>query len=298
MTASMKFGLNLPAFGDYADPRRLGELAVLAEQAGWDGFFIWDHMFFDPSFHPMGDTWVNLAAVAMSTQRMKLGAMVTPLARRRPWKFARETVSVDQLSNGRLIVGVGLGDPVQWDFGFFNEETDNRVRAQKLDEGLEILTGLWQGEMFDFQGQHYTLQSVRFLPSPAQQPRIPIWVGGNWDKLPPKRRAARWDGYFPLKWGGAKTGLTVDEWRDIQRTVLQYRTSELPFDWVHGGSTAGLSPALSRAVLEPLEEIGITWWIESVDPWTLGDLSFEMPWSDRHTRVMRERVMEGPPRIH
>lgn len=292
----MQFGLSIPPFGDFADPRTLAQLASDAEQAGWEGFFIWDHIFFDPSFHPMGDTWVNLAAVALNTQRIKLGPMVTPLARRRPWKVAREAISLDHLSAGRLIIGVGLGDPVQWDYGFFGEETDARKRAQRLDEGLDILNGLWSGEMFSYQGQHYQVQPVRFLPRPVQQPRIPIWVGGTWDKNAPKRRAARWDGYFPLKWMGPKAGLTVDEWRELKRYTLQHRTAETPFDWVHSGSTASKSPAEARAILEPLQEVGVTWWIESADPWTLADLSFEIPWSDQHTQAIRERVLQGPPR--
>ena len=126
----MHFGISIPAFADFSDPRVLAELAHDAETAGWDGFFLWDAMFFDPTFHPMADPWVALAAVAMSTQRMRIGPMITPLARRRPWKLARETVSVDVLSNGRLTLGVGLGDPAQWEFGFFDEVTDPKIRAR------------------------------------------------------------------------------------------------------------------------------------------------------------------------
>ena len=180
----MQYGINLPPFGDFGDPRALAELAHEAEQAGWDGFFIWDHIIFDPSFHPMVDPCVGLAAVALSTSRIRIGTMLTPLPRRRPWKLARETVSLDRLSNGRLILGVGIGDPVQWDYGFFGEETDARVRAQHLDEGLDIVAGLWSGERFSYQGQHYQLQEMIFLPKPVQ-PRIPIWVGGNWPNKPP-----------------------------------------------------------------------------------------------------------------
>ncbi len=211
-----------PPFGDYSDARYLADMAREAEAAGWDGFFIWDHIFFDPSFHPIADPWVALAAIAINTQRIRIGMVVTPLARRRPWKLARETVSVDRLSGGRLILGIGLGDPVQWDFGFFGEERDNKVRAKKLDEGLDILAGLWSGEPFSYQGEHYQLAEMIFLPRPAQTPRIPVWVGGNWDKHAPMRRAARWDGYVPLKWGDI---LTPDEWRDIMAYIQQHRSS-------------------------------------------------------------------------
>lgn len=230
----MKFGVSVPPFGKFGDVRNLVQLAIMAEEAGWDGFFIWDHVFFDPTFHPMVDPWVALAAVAMQTKRMRIGAMVTPLARRRPWKVARETVSVDLLSEGRLTFGAGLGDPDQWDFGFFGEERDPRIRAQKLDEALDILTGLWQGEMFSYQGKHYQLEPMRFEPTPMQKPRIPIWIGGGWNKAKPQQRAARYDGYIPLKFGGT---ITVPEWEVIKQTIARYRPADTPFDLIHSGAT-------------------------------------------------------------
>ena len=187
----MHFGITLPAFADFSDPHALAELARAAETAGWDGFFIWDHIFFDPTFHPIADTWVALGAVALSTERLRIGTMITPMARRRPWKLACETVSVDQLSNGRLTLGVGLGDPVQWDFGFFDEVTDPKIRGRRLDEGLDVLTGLWSGQPFSYQGEQYNVKEVTFRPTPVQSPRIPIWVGGWWPNKPPLRRAAR-----------------------------------------------------------------------------------------------------------
>jgi alkanesulfonate monooxygenase SsuD/methylene tetrahydromethanopterin reductase-like flavin-dependent oxidoreductase (luciferase family) len=126
--------------------------------------------------------------------------MITPLARRRPWKLARGTVSVDRLLNGRLILGVGLGEPAQWDFGFFDEPTDPKIRAQRLDQGLDILTGLWSGQPFRYEGEQYkVVKGVSFRPTPLQSPRIPIWVGGWWPKKPPLRRAARGDGVCPIK---------------------------------------------------------------------------------------------------
>jgi alkanesulfonate monooxygenase SsuD/methylene tetrahydromethanopterin reductase-like flavin-dependent oxidoreductase (luciferase family) len=162
----MRYGINLPPFGDFSVVGALVELAREAEAAGWDGFFLWDHVIFDPSWHPIADPWIALTAVALSTQRLRFGTMVTPLARRRPWQLARQTATLDRLSGGRLILGVGLGDPVQWDFGFFGEEVDARLRAQRLDEGLEIVTGLWRGEPFAYLGEQYRLEEVRFLPTP------------------------------------------------------------------------------------------------------------------------------------
>lgn len=226
----MLFGVFLPPFGQFGDIRNLVKLAKTVEEAGWDGFFIWDNIIFDPTYHPMVDPWVALAAIATQTKRLRIWAMVTPLARRRPWKVARETVSVDLLSDGRLIFGTGLGDPVQFDFGFFHKEQAISTRAQKLDEALAILTGLWTREMFRYQGSHYQIKPVRFEPCPVQKPRIPIWIGGNWDKPKPQQRAARYEGYIPLKFG---TNLMIEEWQTIKQGILQHRGSLEGFDLVH-----------------------------------------------------------------
>jgi alkanesulfonate monooxygenase SsuD/methylene tetrahydromethanopterin reductase-like flavin-dependent oxidoreductase (luciferase family) len=289
----MHFGISIPAFADFSDPHVLAELAHEAEAAGWDGFFIWDAMFFDPTFHPMADPWVALAAVAMSTQRMRIGTLVTPIARRRPWKLARETVSVDRLSNGRLTLGVGLGDPVQWDFGFFDEVIDPKTRAHRLDEGLDVLTGLWTAQPFSYQGEHFNVKEVKFRPTPVQSPRIPIWVGGWWPNKPPLRRAARWDGVCPIKGGGS---ITPDEWRELLAYIDKYRTEDKPFDAVHSGATPGNDPAQAAELIQPYAEAGVTWWMEPVDPWRFG-WSFEVPWAPEATVLMRERVRQGPPRL-
>jgi alkanesulfonate monooxygenase SsuD/methylene tetrahydromethanopterin reductase-like flavin-dependent oxidoreductase (luciferase family) len=290
----MNFGISIPAFADFSDPRALAELAHDAEGAGWDGFFIWDAMFFDPTFHPMADPWVALAAVALRTQRMKIGTLITPIARRRPWKLARETVSVDRLSNGRLTLGVGLGDPVQWDFGFFEEATDARTRARRLDEGLDILTGLWTGEPFSYQGSQYSVKEVIFRPTPIQSPRIPIWVGGWWPHKAPLRRAARWDGVCPIKEGGS---ITPGEWRELLGYVREHRTSTRPFDVVHAGATPSDHPTQAAEVVGPYADVGVTWWIEPIDPWRFG-WSFEVPWAPEATIRMRERILQGPPRFN
>src|SRR5688572_7960045 len=288
----MRFGITLPPFADFSDPRALAELAHDAETAGWDGFFIWDAVFFDPTFHPIADPWVSLATVALITQRLRIGTMVTPIARRRPWKLARETVSVDRLSNGRLILGVGLGDPVQWDFGFFDDVTDSKIRARRLDEGLEILTGLWRGKPFSYQSEQYNVKEVIFRPTPVQSPRIPIWVGGWGPNKPPLRRAARWDGVCPAKWGGT---ITPDEWRDLLAYIQKYRTTDSPFDAVHSGATPGDNLTQAAELVEPYAKAGVTWWIEPVDPWRFG-WSFEVPWDPEATVLMRERIRQGPPR--
>ena len=196
----MQFGLYMPNYGVFGHARRLAELAKEAENAGWDGLFLWDHIALhapeDPALAVV-DPWVALAAMAMSTQTIRLGTTVTPLPRRRPWKVAREAVSVDRLSRGRLTLGVGIGlGSAEW--ANLGEKTDLRVRGQMLDEALDILVGLWSGKPFHYAGKHYRVQEAHFLPTPVQIPRIPIWVGGFWPNKAPFRRMARWDGMFPL----------------------------------------------------------------------------------------------------
>jgi alkanesulfonate monooxygenase SsuD/methylene tetrahydromethanopterin reductase-like flavin-dependent oxidoreductase (luciferase family) len=287
----MKFGISIPPFGDFADPLVLGEIAQQAENSGWDGFFLWDHIIFDPTFHPITDPWVALTVIALRTTHMRIGTMITPLARRRPWKLARETVALDQVSNGRLILGVGLGDPVQWEYGSFGEEKDSKIRAEKLDEGLSILTGLWSGEPFGFQGKHFNIQPVQFLPRPVQQPRIPIWVGGFWPHKRPMQRAASWDGAFPIM----NESIAPDTWRSIIDFVREQRQSEAHFDFVHGGPTSGENPSEAWQTVEPYQEAGVTWWIETVDPWRFG-WKWEDRWSGEATKKMKERILQGPPR--
>ncbi|HSB02371.1 MAG TPA: LLM class flavin-dependent oxidoreductase, partial [Anaerolineales bacterium] len=182
----MKYGLYLPNFGAFADARLLANLARDAEQAGWDGFFLWDHIA-RPWVTQVVDTWVALSAIALNTTTIRFGPLVTPLPRRRPWKLARETASLDQLSAGRLILGIGTGGigglVKEWEN--FGEELDLRTRAEMLDEGLDILTGLWSGKPFAYTGRHYQVKDTEFIPAPIQSPRVPIWVAGNWPHKAP-----------------------------------------------------------------------------------------------------------------
>ena len=193
----MRFAINLPAFHELSDVRALADLAHEAEDAGWDGFFLWDHMQTRPN-GPVADPWIALTAIAMKTERIRIGALVTPLPRRRPWKFARETATLDQLSGGRLIVGVGIGGDFWGEYSSFDELPDDKTHAAMLDEALEVVIGLWSGQRFRYEGTHYTIRDVQFLPTPAQSPRIPIWVAGVLPHKAPLRRASRWDGYYPI----------------------------------------------------------------------------------------------------
>jgi alkanesulfonate monooxygenase SsuD/methylene tetrahydromethanopterin reductase-like flavin-dependent oxidoreductase (luciferase family) len=220
----------------------------------------------------------------MRTERLRLGTTVTPLARRRPWKLARETVTLDHLSSGRLTITVGVGDPDEADFGTFGEPTDPKIRAAMLDEGLEILNGFWSGKPYSFSGAHYQVKKCTFLPTPLQQPRIPIWVGGFWPHKRPFRRAARWDGSFPLNAGGPFTPPPA-VLGEIREYILQHRTSPAPFDLVIMGSTPGDDPKTARKKLATYANTGLTWWLETLFRWR------------NSAEAMRQRIRQGPPRF-
>ena len=212
----VRFGIDVPNFGEFSNPQTLGELAYEAEHSGWDGFFIWDHIALEMR-EPMCDPWIALTAVAMRTRRINIGPMVTPIPRRRPWKLARETVSLDHLSNGRLILGVGLGNPPDTEYERFGEDGDAIVRAQKLDEGLDVLAGLWSGEQFSYLGTHYQVTETVFLPRPVQSPRIPVWVASMSRNKRPLRRAARWDGVYPIRIGeNGKPQMTLEVVKGVE----------------------------------------------------------------------------------
>src|SRR5512143_1830462 len=275
----MKYALDCSTAGTYANPRLLADLASEAEAAGWDGFFLWDAVFARPARLPMTDPWIALAAIAAQTEHIKIGAMVTPLARRRPWQVARETVALDHLSHGRLIFGVGLGYQ-DLDFTAFGEEADARVRAEKLDEGLEIVTRLWSGRKVSFAGKLYHIESVKFLPRPLQTPRIPIWVAGYWPNHRPFRRAARFDGLLPGKVDEQE--LTVEDLLQCLEYVHKHRRSAAPFEVAVYGFTPA-SPVKATKIVRRWEQAGATWWREGIGDW-LGDL-----------KRIRRRIRNGPP---
>ena len=276
----MRYGFVLP----YGDARTAAELAHEAEQAGWDGFFVWEPVWGI-------DAWVCLTAAAMRTERIRLGTMLTPLSRMRPWKLASETATLDNLSGGRVILAVGLG-ATDTGFDAFGEVTDRRTRAELLDEGLDILTGLWRGQPFNYDGKHYHVKETTFSPPPppVQQPRIPIWVVGAWPRQKSMRRALRYDGLLPSVVGddGQSRELTPDDLRAMRDYVAANRTETTPFDIVMEGETPGDDPARAAAIVRPWADAGATWWIEALwnEPRDAAGLS-----------AVRRRAAQGPPRL-
>ena len=278
----MRYGVTLPCL----PARTAADLAREAEAAGWDGVFVWDTI-----FGP--DAWIVLSAIALATERVRMGTMLTPLSRRRPWTVANQAATLDHLSNGRLILPVGLGaaspEHVHNDFVKVSEETDRKTRAALLDESLDILDGLWSGQPFEYDGRHYHLRDIEAGPQPLQQPRVPIWVVGAWPRMKSMRRALRCDGVLPTKMNadGSFAEMTPDDLREMREYILANRTLTTPFDIVMEEETPGDDPARAAAIVQPLAEAGATWWLEAVwkTPETLGGVE-----------GMRARIRQGPPR--
>ncbi len=278
----MQFGVTLPCL----DPRMLASLAKETEDAGWDGVFVWDMIWGI-------DVWVSLAAVAMSTQRIRFGTMLTPLSRRRPWKVASEVVTLDHLSNGRVILPVGLGavgdgHENNW-FEQVGEETDRKTRAALLDESLDIITGLWSGQAFSYDGQHYHIQHVTFTPTPVQTPRVPIWVVGAWPRMKSMRRVLRCDGILPMKMHADKTfaDLTPADIQAIKQFVHEQRTQDTPFEIIMEDETPGDEPQKAADIVQSWAAAGASWWLEAV---------WKTPEAQGGIEGMRKRVKQGPPR--
>jgi len=271
----MKYGFVFPGSGAQAT----ADFAREAEKAGWDGLFVAELVW-------GMDAWVSLAAAAMRTQRIRLGTMLTPLAWTRPWKLAGETVAVDHLSNGRVILAVGLGanDTGVENFGL---PTDRKLKAELVDEGLDILNGLWGGQPFSYDGKHYKLKPTQFQPPPppVQKPRIPIWVVGAWPRMKSMRRVLRCDGLLPMKMkaNGKYDTATPDDIREMKAFVESNRTLTTPFDIIIEGETPGNAPRKAAATVRGWAEAGVTWWIES-------------SWS-KSEKALIKRLQQGPPSL-
>jgi alkanesulfonate monooxygenase SsuD/methylene tetrahydromethanopterin reductase-like flavin-dependent oxidoreductase (luciferase family) len=283
----VRFAIDIPNFGDYADPHLVAEVAREAEQAGWDGIWVWDHIMRSPA-DPHADPWILLAAIALSTTRLRLGPMVLPLARRRPTDVARQAVTLDHLAGGRLVLGVGSGSRTH-EFASFGDPADLRTRAEMLDEGLAVIEGLWSGRPFSYQGRHFHVRDATFLPVPVQRPRIPVWVAATWPVRAPLRRAARWDGVWPLKRddAGNSVPMTPDDLRGVCAAIRDERSAagrEGPFEVLVAGVTPTQDQAAASETVREFADAGATWWTERInlERGTLGE--------------QRARVRQGPPR--
>jgi alkanesulfonate monooxygenase SsuD/methylene tetrahydromethanopterin reductase-like flavin-dependent oxidoreductase (luciferase family) len=273
----MKYGFVLPG----GTARIAADFAREAEAAGWDGFFVWEALW-------ATDAWVSLAAAAMVTEQIRLGTMLTALSRMRPWKLASEAATLDDLSGGRAILSVGLGAP-ETGFAEFGEVTDRKQRAELLDEGLDIVTGLWQGQPFSYEGKHYQIKPLEFPaapPPPAQKPRIPIWVVGAWPRRKSMARALRYDGLLPNVMDALEARMgrpTPDEIRAMRAYVTANRTEPGPYDIVVEGTTPGDDAGAWRELVRPYAEAGATWWLEA-------------KWDAPDQESVLARIRQGPPR--
>jgi alkanesulfonate monooxygenase SsuD/methylene tetrahydromethanopterin reductase-like flavin-dependent oxidoreductase (luciferase family) len=244
----VKQALFLPVFDELAEPRVVAGIAADAEEAGWDGVFVWDHLDYRAPVTGIADPWVTLAAMAMTTERIRLGPMITPLPRRRPLKLAREVVSLDRLSGGRVVLGVGIGGDNNGELTHTGEQTDDRVRGAMLDEGLEVLQRAWTGEPLSHRGAHYVVEDMSVQPTPLQE-RLPIWVGVRYGRPRPLARAARFDGVFPIE---------IDHPDKLAETLAALPRPDRPFD-VAVGAQDDTDP-------RPYEAVGATWWMRGFSP--------------------------------
>jgi alkanesulfonate monooxygenase SsuD/methylene tetrahydromethanopterin reductase-like flavin-dependent oxidoreductase (luciferase family) len=285
----VRFGFYVPNEGPFSDVAVLASLAAEAEAGGWDGFFLWDallpvapHSDFVRAALGAGgevaDVTVALTAIAAATTRIRFGPMVSPLPRLRPELVAKQTATLDRFSGGRLILGIGLGNPPD-QIAAFGGVTDIRVRAAMVDEFLEVLTQLWSGREVDFRGNHYTAVGVAMRPTPAQSPRIPIWVGADSKNRAPRRRAARWDGFVPASDAWPAGVLSAGDYDEIAGDIRRLRDSDAPYDLVVLGNADGSRPAGDD--LAAYAAAGVTWVIAQA--FTVDDA--------------RRRIAQGPPRM-
>jgi len=280
----MQFGIVFPNFGKYSDVRVLAELAREAEQAGWDGVFLNDTIQMQ-GFEglPANDPWMAMTAMALSTKRVKLGPWVTAPTRRRPWKMAREATTLDHLSGGRLILGIGSGDEHDRGFELFGEEMDSKKRGRLLDESLAIFEGLWSGKPFSFDGEFYHIKEVTLLPASLQQPRIPIWIGWLWPRKKPLARAARFDGATPFAVNpdGSYRTIMPDEVRQMKQLLEERRVASTPFDIVINLPLFQMHDEKGQELLRAYAAEGTTWGLQYV--------------MEPDPEVTRATLRQGPP---
>ncbi len=280
----MKYGFIIPG----GDILTIVQLASEAEVAGWDGVFVPDCICIDPALAPDApgfDPWVLMGAIAMRTERVRLGAIITPLSRRRPWKVAREATTLDHLSKGRLVLPVGLGALDDLGFGGVGEAIDRKARAELLDESLDIITGLWTGLPFSYSGKHYNVKNLTFQPIPVQSPRIPVWVVAAWPRAKSMARALKYDGLLPnvLRDDGSPAPVTPNDIKAMREYVAQHRTTQSLFDIISEGKTPGANRQGAADIVGPFAGAGATWWMEAIWDAPVG------------SNIVRERINQGPP---
>jgi alkanesulfonate monooxygenase SsuD/methylene tetrahydromethanopterin reductase-like flavin-dependent oxidoreductase (luciferase family) len=279
---TVRCAVGLPNVGEFGDPATLVGLAVEAEEAGWDGVFLWDHVLFHDQSWPVANPVVTLAAIAARTARVRLGILVTALPRRRVQTVARESASLDALSGGRLVFGAGLGS-LDEEYSAFGEDPDLRGRAARLDESLTALDRLWSGEPVTMHGRFVTVDGVRMAPASVQRPRIPIWCAGRWPTRAGFRRAARWDGAMPTFAGfGRERPVPVGSLAEVAEFLRAERGSLDGFELAVEGRT---DEAGGAEVVAGYAAVGLTWWVEAMGWWRGG------------VAGARARIAAGPPRV-
>jgi len=276
----MKYGFVFPR----VDVFEAIKFAKAAEKAGWDGFFVWE-----PTYGV--DAWVTLAAIAVETEKIRLGTLLSPLSRMRPWKLASEAITLDILSNGRITISVGLG-AIDTGFEELGEEIDLKTRAELLDESLDIIDGLWSRHMPNYKGKHYHIENLfesEFFkrhppPKLIQNPRIPIWIVGAWPYEKSMKRAIKYEGIIPTikNMQGQFEDITPEHIIEIKTYIQENRSKKAPFDIIVEGKSPGDNSKKSMSIIKPLAEAGATWWIES-------------DWSKSNVEQLFKRVEQGPP---
>jgi alkanesulfonate monooxygenase SsuD/methylene tetrahydromethanopterin reductase-like flavin-dependent oxidoreductase (luciferase family) len=251
----IKHGLSIQNGIDF-NVREVVECAVEAEAAGWDGIFVSDA----PSWG-YSDPWTVLAAIAVKTNRIRLGTWITPIPLDLPWRVAHALASLDQLSNGRVLLGAGLGTPSE--YKMFTGSYDAKELGRKYDEALEIITGLWKGEPYSFSGEFFNMDNAKLPVLPVQQPRIPIILGCWWPNKKPFRRAANWDGIMPY-WpslykegkgpqGEERTGTIEQELQDLLKyySEVSKKPGEIILPYISD----------NKSYLDLCIDLGVTWFM-------------------------------------
>jgi alkanesulfonate monooxygenase SsuD/methylene tetrahydromethanopterin reductase-like flavin-dependent oxidoreductase (luciferase family) len=267
---AMRHGLFLPPFDALANPDLLVELATDAERSGWDGFFLWDHLKYRAPVCDILDPYICLSAIAAATSTMELGVMVTPLVRRRPGVLARQAVTLDHLSHGRLVLGFGIGDDFAGELSSFGDQVDAKVRGRMLSEGLDVLSDLLSGDAVEHDGEFYRASDVRYLPVAARAGGIPIWLAARWPNPAPLRRAAKYQGVFVIGLSGPS------DIAELRRRLDDAGADLENFDVVVLGAVGDNAGAWDNA--------GVTWRLAPIGPFNI-ELS-----------AVREAVLAGPPR--